>query len=256
MRPFLLLPIAFTAGLCTATLLGAEQRFATTDNRVALIELFTSEGCSSCPPAERRFAELRDSPALWREVVPIAFHVNYWDRLGWLDRFATREATQREYAYAAVWDSASVYTPCFVRNGAEWRPRNLDEKVAPEKAGRLVATVTKSRTCRVEFTPPAPAPAEKLEVHVALLGADLSSKVTAGENRGENLRHQFVALAVATHALPRAARSDRAMSVEFELPHAKITDAPRHALAVWVTRPGELRPLQATGGWLDSDHRP
>src|SRR4051812_20605432 len=119
MRPFLFSVIA----VCTAVSISAaaEQRFTSGSNRVSLIELYTSEGCSSCPPAERWLGSLRDAPGLWRDFVPVALHVNYWDRLGWPDRFATREFTQREYAYAAKWDGSSVYTPCVVRDGAEWR---------------------------------------------------------------------------------------------------------------------------------------
>src|SRR5689334_8314649 len=102
MRPFF-----FSVGLAccgvAATCHGGDKHFTSGETQVALLELFTSEGCSSCPPAERWLGALRDAPGLWRDFVPIAFHVNYWDRLGWPDRFASREATQRQHAYAAVW---------------------------------------------------------------------------------------------------------------------------------------------------------
>src|SRR5437016_3348460 len=76
--------------------------------RVALIELYTSEGCSSCPPAEQWLGELRTSPALWKEFVPVALHVNYWDHLGWRDALASKVFTEREHGYAAVWRASSV----------------------------------------------------------------------------------------------------------------------------------------------------
>ncbi len=61
-----------------------------------LIELYTSEGCSSCPPADRWLSTLKDHPALWQQLVPIAFHVDYWDYIGWKDRFARAEFTDRQ----------------------------------------------------------------------------------------------------------------------------------------------------------------
>ncbi|MEN9676720.1 MAG: hypothetical protein RIS76_2616 [Verrucomicrobiota bacterium] len=86
-----------------------------------MIELFTSEGCSSCPPAEKWLGSLGDQPGLWRDFVPVAFHVDYWDGLGWADRFASVENTRRQERYATHWRNRGVYTPGFVLNGTEWR---------------------------------------------------------------------------------------------------------------------------------------
>src|SRR5262249_21741196 len=89
---------AFAFAVTMSGLRAAEpQRFESGPTRVALIELYTSEGCSSCPPAEKWLGTLRDDNGLWKTFVPVAWHVNYWDKLGWPDRFASREGTQREY---------------------------------------------------------------------------------------------------------------------------------------------------------------
>ncbi|HEX2854615.1 MAG TPA: DUF1223 domain-containing protein [Opitutaceae bacterium] len=249
MRPFLFLGIALLAS--GAGVSAAEpQRFASGENRTPLIELYTSEGCSSCPPAERWLGELRDSPGLWRDFVPVAFHVNYWDRLGWPDRFASREGTQREHAYAAAWGGNSVYTPCFVRDGAEWRTQTRSLSASTEKTGVLEATVAGDGICRVKFSPtarPLSGGQSKFDLYVALLGGSLTSRVTAGENRGETLRHEFVVLAFEKHPLPDPAQGGAA---EFALPRSKITDVPRRAVAFWITRRDELAPLQSVGGWL------
>src|SRR5271163_2312476 len=118
MRSYVLLGIlGASAPLCAAA-----EHFASGPGRVALIELYTSEGCSSCPPADAWLGGLKDKAGLWDEFVPVQFHVNYWDNLGWKDRLATRDFTAREYAYSSAWGSSSVYTPCFVRNGLEWHP--------------------------------------------------------------------------------------------------------------------------------------
>src|SRR6476659_1367183 len=97
------------------------KTFESGDTQSSLIELFTSEGCSSCPPAEKWLSALKSSSDLWKKAVPVAFHVDYWDHLGWRDRFAKPEFTSRQQRYAAAWGGDSVYTPGFVVNGKEWR---------------------------------------------------------------------------------------------------------------------------------------
>src|SRR5437867_10582189 len=79
--------------------------FQSQQNRTALLELYTSEGCSSCPPAEAWLSKLKDAPGLWRDFVPIAFHVDYWDSLGWKDPFAIKAYSERQRDYAASWRS-------------------------------------------------------------------------------------------------------------------------------------------------------
>jgi hypothetical protein len=221
-------------------------RFASGARQTALVELYTSEGCSSCPPAERWLAGLNDEPGLWHDFVPVAFHVNYWDNLGWPDRFASRQFTQRQYDLAGSWHGGSVYTPCFVRDGAEWHPSSAPG--APEKIAGLLAVNfdPASGHCRVKFLRAEKSPGS-YDVHVALLGGGLSSNVTAGENEGETLRHEFVALALVDAPMqPDGA----AATAELMLPQPKTNDATRRALAAWVTRRGELAPVQATGGWV------
>ncbi|MEO6569324.1 MAG: DUF1223 domain-containing protein [Opitutaceae bacterium] len=247
MRPFLFfIGAAFTLGSAVGA---PEQRFTSGPNRVSLIELYTSEGCSSCPPAERWLGSLNDAPGLWRDFVPMALHVNYWDRLGWRDRFASPEFTQRQQAYATKWASNSVYTPCFVRDGKEWRAPSRFPTPSSAKTGILTTTLGGDGRIVVEFSLSAPKnPGEAFEIHVAVLGNGFSSKVTAGENRGVTLRHQFVALALQTYPFPPI--SDERLRSEVMLPPPAISDASRRAIAVWVTRRGELDSLQATGGWL------
>lgn len=230
------------------------QRFTSGPNRVALLELYTSEGCSSCPPADRWLSGLRDDPGLWRDFVPVAFHVDYWNGLGWPDRFSAREYTQRQYDLAAAWGTNSVYTPCVVRDGAESRARERPSASGQPAAGTLTATYD-GATLRAEFAPAgaaknaasasASASASAYEIHAALLGGGIVSKVTAGENSGETLKHDFVALALASGAPGR----DLALTVTNA---AKTKSVTRQAVAIWVTKRGDLTPLQATGGWLDA----
>src|SRR5438270_9390200 len=97
--------VALNLGLLAVTAVGlhAEVAFRSGPAKVALVELYTSEGCSSCPPAEKWLGSLTADPGLWRQFVPVAFHVNYWDNLGWRDALATKAFTDRQYAYSAAW---------------------------------------------------------------------------------------------------------------------------------------------------------
>jgi len=223
------------------------KTFESGDTQSSLIELFTSERCSSCPPAEKWLSALKSSSDLWKKAVPVAFHVDYWDHLGWRDRFAKPEFTTRQQRYAAAWGGDSVYTPGFVVNGKEWRdwfgangmPTTSTKvgvlRVSLGDGGKLTATFVS------ETTQP-----RTLTLNVALLGNDLESDVKRGENSGRKLRHDFVVLQLAksemtnqgnlwpgTVLLSRNAETDKAT-----------------ALAAWVQSGDTNPPIQATGGWL------
>jgi hypothetical protein len=230
----------------------AESGSATFDSgesRVSLIELFTSEGCSSCPPADAWISKLRSSPDLWKNFVPVVFHVDYWDHLGWSDRFAKAEFTARQRRYSSVWRSDSVYTPAFVVNGKEWHGW-LDGRGIPateSKAGRLQVTLTNGTEVRAMFTLEADAPAQ-LQLDVALLGTNLASDVKRGENSRRKLRHDFVVLQSTTTKLSGNGNQWIGSS---SLPKQIGPDRPM-ALAAWVSS-GNTSIVQATGGWLDKE---
>ncbi|MBX3737225.1 MAG: DUF1223 domain-containing protein [Candidatus Didemnitutus sp.] len=220
----------------------APQTFTSGSHRTHLLELFSSEGCSSCPPAEAAVGGLRDAPGLWRDFVPVSWHVTYWDKLGWRDRFASRVYTERQYRYASDWGSGNVYTPCFVFDGQDAGARLGAEmsRVTAESAGILAATLRDDGKVEVSFTSAA---ARDCVVTVAVLGGGIVSPVRAGENGGRTLRHEFVVLG-ATEAPLREGRAT--------VPLAKVdaSGVTRRALAVWVAPRGAQTPLQATGGWL------
>lgn len=220
--------------------------FSSGAQQVTVIELFTSEGCSSCPPADRWFSRLKQDPGLWREFVPLAFHVDYWDYIGWRDRFAAPEYAARQREYARTGGVSTVYTPGFVVNGKEWRGWFRKH---PRPASSVNVGVLDSRfsdgTATIRFTPAANQGA--YVGHAALLGADLVTEVRAGENRGRELQHDFVVIAERQVALSNAGAVHTG---ELEFAQVAVGANVPAALAVWVTRRGELAPLQATGGWL------
>src|SRR5210317_1284191 len=95
--------------------------FSSGDRRVTLLELYTSQGCSSCPPAESWLNRFTDDDRLWKQVVPVAFHVDYWDYLGWRDPYALPQYSDRQRRYRSKGKVSAVYTPGFVVNGGEWK---------------------------------------------------------------------------------------------------------------------------------------
>jgi hypothetical protein len=231
---------------------GSEVVLRSGPKQVPLIELYTSEGCSSCPPAEKWLGELRSAPGLWRDFVPVAFHVNYWDHLGWRDALASKAFTDRQHAYAETWRANSVYTPCFVRAGVEWRPTGVAPAKDSNAEGGMLVLHRESETqqVRVEFTP---TPRTKLgsawEVNVALLGGGIVSDVRRGENAGRALRHEFVVLRLESQLLTRG--DDGVWSTTVALAPRTDIAAPRRALAAWINPRGRLAPIQAVGGWLE-----
>jgi hypothetical protein len=236
-------------GAVLATASGAPLQFRSGEKQVSLLELYTSEGCSSCPPAEAWLGRLKDSPKLWKGFAPMAFHVDYWNSLGWKDRWSSPEYTERQRAYAAAWKSDDIYTPCFVLNGKPWQGspfgRGIPD-VSAEDAGILTVTSADTNHWSASFIPAKPSDTP-YEIHAALLAGGLNSDVKAGENRGRHLQHEFTVLNLVQIG----------MITTNGTAHGRfISDTPRFdsekdlAITLWVTRAGQLEPLQATGGWL------
>ena len=230
---------------------GEPIEFRSSETRASLVELFTSEGCSSCPPAERWISGLKMNPKLWKDYVVVAFHVDYWDGLGWKDAFARREFTDRQQTYASQWKTESVYTPGFVVNGKEWRGW-FDRESLPEppaaKAGVLVAKSDKPGVWELSYDAGRGGAGQRLTFSGALLGFGLNSKVKAGENSGRILEHDFVVLKLMTAP---AQGEDQLFRAQITLPMNSSSASNQVGVAFWIGSNSNLQPLQAVGGWLD-----
>ncbi len=165
----------------------------------SLLELYTSEGCSSCPPADEWISKVNLDKA---NVTPLAFHVDYWDYIGWTDLFAKPEYSQRQRQNSALGGSRFVYTPQFILNGKDyrqWHSHALDQTTAnvnqqPAKA-KLTLQLAQDQTpwrLEAQATLNAKSSAENMHVYVALYQNGLKSVVNAGENRGRTLKHDYV----------------------------------------------------------------
>ena len=220
------------------------QMIVSGPERVSLVELYTSEGCSSCPPAEAWLSGLLDDSRLWKELVPVAFHVDYWDDQGWRDPFDSPEYTDRQKRIGG----AVIYTPEFMVDGKEWDnwfnhwPLRLS---APPKAGVLSLTANGNQIM-VHFTPTTHR-ADALQAEVVLLAFGVDVPVGAGENQGVTLRHDFLVVADTRAAL--TAKGDGYEGV-LTLPKPVSVKAARYALAAWVSMDGDAAPLQAAGDWI------
>lgn len=220
------------------------QTFTSGDQQVRLLELYTSEGCSSCPPADAWLATLLDHPGLWQDLVPVAFHVDYWNYLGWRDPLSDASFSERQRDYQRSGRVRAVYTPGFVLQGKEWRgwfSREPVPRAYARSAGTLQAEVD-GNMLSARYTPPE-AIDGPLSLNVALLGFDISRTIPRGENRGKVLTHQF---AVTEHRTALSANS----RWQLALPESDITQ--KMGIAIWVSHPHSPHPLQATGGWLNS----
>jgi hypothetical protein len=205
-----------------------------------LVELYTSEGCSSCPPADRWLAAMKSRP----DLVPLGLHVNYWDYLGWRDRFASDATTQRQRSQRAAWGASQVYTPQVVVDGRDWPswPRGLP--AARREAAPVAATLERHGqkvTARIPPTPGAVPGDGTLAAWWAVVEDGHSSRVRAGENAGELLRHDHVVRQLRpVPAWPARAGAEFGL----ELDAAADPQHPRRVVLVVHAASGSPRPLQ------------
>jgi hypothetical protein len=239
------LPGLLCLGLIGLSEVQAESslHFSSGDRQVTLLELYTSQGCSSCPPAESWLNRFTDDDRLWKQVIPVAFHVDYWDYLGWRDPYALPQYSDRQRRYRSKGQVSAVYTPGFVVNGGEWKGWFSRDQLpgASDSTGKLDASISNNRVDVVYS-----ASGQPLVLNMAILGFGIRQPVAAGENAGKTLPQEFVVLAHETH------RSHTGQW-QVNLPAVKAKQASRYALALWVENSEEFRPLQATGGWLPAN---
>lgn len=225
----------------------ATEVFQSGTQRVSVLELYTSEGCSSCPPADRWLSDLKKDDRLWREMIPIAFHVDYWNDIGWRDRFSSPAYSERQRQYARSKGLSTVYTPGFLLNGREWRTFFGLRKLPLEPdsgAGNLTVSLDQ-QTIQATYLTGGQVITQPV-LNIAVLGFDLFTQVEAGENHGKQLKHDFAVLGYKT--APMSA-TEHGYTSSTQLPRISI-HAPRSGIAVWISAKGDLTPLQAAGGWI------
>jgi len=156
-----------------------------------VVELFTSQGCSSCPPADRLLAEL----ATHDYVIAIALHVDYWDYLGWKDDFAKPEFSNRQRLYAREWGERSVYTPQMVVQGVSYmvgsRSDEIQRQIMQSENYDTVLEITaenKGRGITIDLTPLAGAP-DEADIHLVRILESQTVQIERGENAGRRIEY-------------------------------------------------------------------
>ena len=218
------------------------------DRQTAVVELYTSEGCSSCPPADRWLSRLVETPADELQVLALAFHVDYWDYLGWKDRFSSARYTSRQRQLGANNRQRTIYTPEFFVNGMEARGAgNILDKIEQANAEpallELELTVSRDQTGLVlDLRSPGERAGGPLHHRYLVYENNLSTDVKRGENAGELLRHQQV---VRYMSQPLVLRGENRHRIDID----PAWNGDNVGVAVLVTSPGSLE-------YLDAVHTP
>lgn len=231
-----------------ASLARATQVISNDGKNPQLLELYTSQGCSSCPRADAWLSKLVADDRLWTEIVPVAFHVDYWDYLGWEDPYGRTTFSQRQRDYAAHWGNGRVYTPGFIAGGYEWRGWFEGESLPAADRGKrsniLNADIVDGKVS-IAMTQHA---GGEVTAHVAVLGFGIENYVSNGENKGKTLTHDFVVLDYRTIAIDTDSGRAAAPLAAPESPRAQ-----RYALVVWITAGSNPTPIQAAADWLNDE---
>ncbi len=220
-----------------------------TVNKPYFIELYTSQGCSSCPPAETWLSAFSKQTELWDKYFPLAFHVTYWNYIGWKDPYGKRAFSQRQYDHLNAKHTGQVYTPQFVINGQEWRgwfERKLGDVLSkPQAEVGILSVNIKDNQLKAHFNNQTGNDVP-LSLHLALVAAGLQTKVTRGENRNKLLEHDFTVLE--HQEFEPEKQHPQSFVGEVVIESKYINSAKKLAWVAWVEQ--RHQPIQAVGDWL------
>jgi hypothetical protein len=209
---------------------------AQAEGNVVVVELYTSQGCSSCPPADEVLAQLSGRD----DVIALSLHVDYWDYLGWRDTFAQRQFGQRQVGYRDAWRKSVVYTPQMVVQGRQevmgGRPDELAAAIAAARADGPAVNVTIEREggmlkCRIE-----PGPEHKVgTIWIAKYTRSATVEISRGENAGREITYMNVVT-----SLNRIGSWEGTEIEDVTMPQPE----PGEGVAIWV-QSGENGPILA-----------
>jgi hypothetical protein len=234
---------------------GPESAHATEDRTPVLVELFTSEGCSSCPPADRFLERLDRQPVPGAEMIVLSEHVDYWNHIGWKDPYSARFYSERQSAYARRFSLDSVYTPQMVVDGSsEFVGSNtgLADKAFAKALGvpkipihlSLISTdPSASLHARLETGRLEPSfGAREGEVYIAIALNRAESQVFSGENAGHKLAHVSVVRSLTKVGVLKPGQG---LSQEVQLKVERSLDSGNLRLIAFVQEPRQGRVLGA-----------
>ncbi|MCA9407476.1 MAG: DUF1223 domain-containing protein [Candidatus Omnitrophica bacterium] len=170
---------------------------------IAVVELFTSEGCSSCPPADAILRQItQDARDSAKKIYPLSFHVDYWNYLGWKDPFSQAQYTQRQHEYSKILHSTSVYTPQMIINGKnafggyrqDLATKGIQSALTQTASQHIELNIKKNTTNSISLIYAIKGSIDRKKLNCALVQRGLTSKIIKGENAGKILTHDNVVL--------------------------------------------------------------
>jgi len=245
---------AVLAGMAAPDALAGSCTLQSPAHRVSVLELYTSEGCNSCPPADRWFSALAQQGISSQNTILLAFHVDYWNQLGWPDRFSQRQFSQRQHEVASRASKGVVYTPQILLDGHDLRLNysveqlrsTLDAINQEPGQARIEAQVSASSDAlriNAEVVLAAPVRGHGIRSWVAVYENGLQTQVKAGENAGKLLQHDYVVRELAG-PFPLGADGRSHLVYVFKL--RGDWDARNLGIAVFVERESSGEILEAT----------
>lgn len=218
---------------CITSLFAYDLNFQSKENKTSVIELYTSQGCSSCPPADSWLSKLKKHPKLFEDFIPMAFHITYWNYIGWNDIFANVLNDNRQRFYAKrVWKNNNVYTPQFIIDSKEYRKWFYDQrfpKLNKTYGGILKANIKNNKIKINYFNKNIKN--KKLFLNIAVLGFDYKIDIKRGENRYKTLEHDFVVL---NHIQKFTKLENNELQFALDMPKI-ILDKKQKAIAIWLS---------------------
>ncbi|MCB0497272.1 MAG: DUF1223 domain-containing protein [Cyclobacteriaceae bacterium] len=190
---------------------------------VAVVELFTSQGCSSCPSADKFLAELGKR----EDVLALSFHVSYWNYLGWKDPYSSEEFTNRQRTYARKMNLSSVYTPQMIVNGKDEFVGSNKAKAEAAIASASISqdvelTVSKKSSSSLQIKYNLSGPLADKILNIALVERHVQNEVPRGENRGKLLEHTNVVSVFKSIEAKKAGNFDIELPAHFKLSNGEI----------------------------------
>lgn len=238
---------------------GTAETYHSGTKQVALIELYTSEGCSSCPPADKVLSKLKHHQQLFSTFVPVAFHVDYWDYLGWSDPFSTPLFTHRQRQLLQQTIGRSGYTPNFMISGHEWRGffdrqsihapiKMIHQRIVGDLTVDIMPLEGNLSIIKASYQPAQntlPDDNAELMLSIAPLAMEQTSVVQHGENRNRTLHHDFIALDWLSAPMQQ---EDGRWQTTMNLDTSQSVFE-TEAFAAWVSIGRQLKPIQSVGGY-------
>ncbi len=223
----------------------------------AVVELFTSEGCSSCPPADAALADLiTDARKAGTPVFALAFHVDYWNRLGWADRFSDASYSHRQSDYSRALKADNVYTPQMIVNGTDQfvgsdrahAKQAIDAALSKPAPAKVTVEISPDKSGSYLLKYSAVGAEPNAVINLAVVERGLKSDVARGENAGRALRHENVVRWFQTISIPSDGKG------QAELPRLSDVNVKNASVIAYAQASGNGQVLGAVSSDFPSEH--